>query len=267
MTPPFAPPVDQLLTLGSPGGISDLWTDYVELGISHEHVPELIRMASDPELNQADSESLEVWAPLHAWRALGQLRAGSAVEPLTRLLAAAAAEDDWLHSDLPQALGMIGGPALGPSRELLASVDLDEGQRLAAMSVISAVAQQRPELRDEAVGVLATQLALWPDQEPGMNALLISDLAELRVVEAAPIMEAAFRAGRVAEFWCGDWEDVQVQMGLLAERITPRPSLLPEFDSFPPVSPVPTHSRPRSSAKSKNRRKEAQAARKRNRRK
>jgi len=57
------------------------------LGLGPQHVPDLIRMALDDELYWADSDSLEVWAPIHAWRALGQLRAEAAVQPLTRLLA------------------------------------------------------------------------------------------------------------------------------------------------------------------------------------
>ena len=77
----YPPPVDKLLTFGecSP---SPEWPDYLALGLGSEHVPDLIRMAIDEELNQAASDSLEVWAPVHAWRALGQLHAEAAIEPL-----------------------------------------------------------------------------------------------------------------------------------------------------------------------------------------
>ena len=60
------------------------WPDYPALGLRMEHVPDLIRMTLDDELHGADSDSREVWAPLHAWRALGQLRAESAIKPLTQ---------------------------------------------------------------------------------------------------------------------------------------------------------------------------------------
>ena len=46
-------------------------------------------------------------------------------------------------------------------------------------------------------------------------------LAELKVVEAAPLMEEAFAARRVDDMVMGDWEDVQIELGLLAERLTP----------------------------------------------
>ena len=74
----YAPPVDKLLTYGDAhehGGKPQAWPEYLELGIGPEHIPDLIRMATDEELRWADSESLEVWAPIHAWRTLGALHA------------------------------------------------------------------------------------------------------------------------------------------------------------------------------------------------
>ncbi|HEX8673107.1 MAG TPA: hypothetical protein VF710_14525 [Longimicrobium sp.] len=261
MTPPYTAPVDQLLSLGSPGEIWNPWADYLALGFTDEHVPELIRMASDPALNESEG-SVDVWAPLHAWRTLGQLRAEAAAQPLVNLLATV--DDDWVQDDLPQALGMIGGAAIAGVRELLANDAADLTRRISAMAALSAVARHHPELRDEAVGVLTAQLALWPDQDPDLNATLISALAKLQAVESALVIEAAFEGGAVTEYICGDWEDAQVRLGLLAERKTPlhtRPPL------FSPLSPMTPPSRPRTSPKVKNRRKEARAARKRNRRK
>lgn len=40
-------------------------------------------------------------------------------------------------------------------------------------------------------------------------------------------MAAAFEADAVELSVCGDWEDVQVEMGLLAARITPRANNFP----------------------------------------
>ena len=79
----YQQPVDKLLTCGMNGWITpDKWPDYRKLGIGPEHIPDLIRMATDEELNEANEQNTEVWAPMHAWRALGQLRAVEAIEPL-----------------------------------------------------------------------------------------------------------------------------------------------------------------------------------------
>jgi hypothetical protein len=75
----YSSPVSELLTFGDCRDFRE-WPDYLDLGLRPEHVPELIELATDKELNWADPESLEVWAPVHAWRALGQLRAVPAIE-------------------------------------------------------------------------------------------------------------------------------------------------------------------------------------------
>jgi hypothetical protein len=66
----YPKPVSRLLTMGDCRGMRQ-WPDYLALGIGPEHVPDLVRMIQDEELTQADSQSLEVWAPVHAWRTLG----------------------------------------------------------------------------------------------------------------------------------------------------------------------------------------------------
>lgn len=76
----YPSPVDKLLTYGDARTLLK-WPNYVELGLSLEHVPDLIRMAMDSDLFAADMESLETWAPVHAlpaphltfWKLLLQL--------------------------------------------------------------------------------------------------------------------------------------------------------------------------------------------------
>jgi len=84
----YTSPVDKLLTFGKAEPVDwDQWPSYLELGLSLEHVPELIRMAKDLELRGRESikgeeEDPEFWAPVHALRALGQLHAEDAAETL-----------------------------------------------------------------------------------------------------------------------------------------------------------------------------------------
>jgi hypothetical protein len=77
----YEDPVNRLLGMGLPGPPAE----YAALGIGQEHIPDLIRMATDRSLHQAMIDSDEVWAPVHAWRALSQLRAREAIEPLVGL--------------------------------------------------------------------------------------------------------------------------------------------------------------------------------------
>lgn len=263
----YPPPLDRLLTLGDTGLHQRAWHDYLGMGVAARHVPHLLRMAADPELNEAPFDDPRVYAPLHAWRALGLLRAPDAAAPLAELLVRY--DDDTAREDLPRVLGMIGEAAVEPVRALLADDSAELFARVAAAHALEQIGQRHSALRDRAVGLLIDQLIDWPEQDATLNAFLIDYLIELGASEAAPLMEAAFEARAVDQSVRGDWEDVMVNLSLLPERLSPRPprwaGRLSVRDISAPVSP----SRPRGNAdkKTKERRKAEKQARKRNRRK
>jgi hypothetical protein len=265
----YSPPVAQLLELGENPARRNPWPDYLALGLTREHVPELIRLLTDPDVQEYDEDSARgFWPPIHAWRALGQLQAETAVQPLATLLETQDEEDDWRFSEIPKVLGMIGPAAIPAARRIVAREDLDEYSRYTGMHVLTEVAARWPETRDQAVEILSAFLRDWEDRDPEFTAFVISRLMDLDATEAAPLMAAAFEADAVDLSVAGDWEDVQVQMGLLPERTTPRASSFPfkmRTPSAPPAEAAPN--RGRSGQKTKNRRKDAKAARKRNRRK
>jgi hypothetical protein len=96
---------------------------------------------------------------------------------------------------------------------------------------------------------------------------VVSCLLDLEAVEAAPAIERAFAAGRVAEGVCGDWEEVRYELGL---RPDPPPARFYDHGIGPPLGGLPAGSKsPRARARERSRakRKEARKARKRNRRK
>jgi hypothetical protein len=124
-TSSYPPPVDRLLTYGEADVVeADDWPNYLELGLGPEHIPDLIRMATDEKLNKADPDSLESWAPIHAWRALGQLRAEAAIEPLLALFDKLE-DSEWVAEELPEVLGMIGPAALPALSAYMADRSLD----------------------------------------------------------------------------------------------------------------------------------------------
>ncbi|HEX5870080.1 MAG TPA: hypothetical protein VFY65_06685 [Longimicrobium sp.] len=251
----YLPPVDRLLKLGAEPARRRTWPDYRTLGLEDHHVPALIRMATDPALQAAEERDPAGWAPVHAWRALGQLRAPAAAEPLLALLQREL-ESDWVFREVPAVLGMIGPAALPGATMLLFDEGMNEEARIAAARVIADVGIEYPERRDEAAALLTTQLEDWKDQGRLLNAFLVSGLLDLQQTEAAPLMEAAFAAKAVDLAVNGDWEDAQVDLGLLTERLTP-----------PPGYGGPRGAAPRASAQAKQRRKAEKQARRRNRKK
>jgi hypothetical protein len=220
----YPPPLDRLLGLGTLFTRGQAWRDYPAMGFRPEHVPDLLRMACDPSLNEGDEDDPRVYAPLHAWRALGQLAAPEAAAPLVNLLVQLP-DDDFVNEELPEVLGMIGAAAVGPVTGILANPVLEERTRVSAASALEEIGRRHPEQRDRCVAQLMRQLEGWPRQSEWLNGVLIDYLVELRAAEAAPLMQAVFEAGRADVMVRGDWEDVQVDLGLLEERLTPpRPS-------------------------------------------
>jgi PBS lyase HEAT-like repeat len=219
----YQPPVERLLTYGESNRITpDEWPDYRELGIGPEHIPELIRMATDEELNLAAAESTEVWAPLHAWRALGQLRAVEAVEPLLELFDRLE-DDDWVHEELPVVFGLIGPTALPALAAYLADLSHTDSSRISAIRSIEEIGKRWPEARAEALAMLEERLERFEENESDVNAFLVEALVELGAKEAAPLIERAFAEGYVDPMVMGDWEDVQIELGLKsAEEVAPK---------------------------------------------
>lgn len=269
----YQPPVERLLTYGESDRITpDDWPDYRELGLGPEHVPDLIQMATDEALNEADAESTEVWAPLHAWRALGQLHAVEAVEPLLELFDRLE-EDDWVHEELPVVFGLIGPAALPALAAYLADLSHTDSSRISAITSMEKIGKKWPDARGEALAMLEERLEQFEENEPDVNAFLVEALVELGAKEAAPLIERAFAQGYVDPMVMGDWEDVQVELGLKsAEEGTPkqvnkwRESLLrsPQAsETFTPASSQVTHKHKVTQKKAKT--KMAKLSRKKNR--
>ncbi len=81
---------------------------------------DLIRLATDEDGLVKTYPDPAAWAQIRAWRALGQLRAPEAVEPLLGTLAwEADADNGWALDEIPKVLGLIGAPALSALDEFI----------------------------------------------------------------------------------------------------------------------------------------------------
>lgn len=226
----YTPPVADLLTLGDVRQLGDQY-NYLAHGFTPAHIPELQRMALDEELLFADSESDLVWAPIHAWRTLGQLRDPAAVPTMIEIIYKMEDwDDDWSIDEVPQVLGLLGAPAIDPAQQALADRQLYLYGRVAAAEALAKIAMHYPAERAQVVASLTDQLRRFAEEESEFNAFLISVLVDLMAVEAADVMAAAFAADKVDWSIQGDWEEVQIALGLLTERITPAPERWAEFD-------------------------------------
>ncbi len=235
----YTEPVASLMTLGD---VHDerAWRDYLALGFTEAHVPELCRMILDEDLFWADSDSDEVWSAVHAWRTLAQLQAERAIPCLIELLGRIDEydNDDWVSEELPVVFAHIGQVALEPLQTFLADSSQGIWSRTAAAHGFVEIGERHPGLRADCVAALSQQLAQFAQQENNFNGFLIGYLIDLKGVEAEPVIEQAFAANKVDLLLQGDWEDVQIRLGLLDERLTPPPdnrALMAEQMGIDPV--------------------------------
>jgi hypothetical protein len=222
----YSNPVSQFRQLGDPRKIAD-WSAYLKLGITADHIPELGRMAADRALYDSQTD-FEYWAPVHAWHALAQLALPASISPLIEVLKRFSDDDDWWEwtcEDLTEAFGRVGPAAIPALATLLADTAQTDDARQNAAGAVTKIYQQYPETRSDCVAVLTDQLSKFAKNEPNLNALLVTPLAaDFKAVESAAVIEQAFQSGRVNEDFIGNWDDVQVRLGLKArEDLPPRP--------------------------------------------
>lgn len=248
--PDYPPPLDRLLRLDEPGA-SDRWRDYRELGLGPEHVPDLIRMATDATLvEEADYEDpeaqLESWAPQHALRALGQLGAVEAAGPLLEGLDRLGDIHDFWVEDLAEVMARLGPETIDACERFLAEPSHDEYNRGTAAHCLEQIGQQHPEHRERCVAILTRQLERHGEIPDGLAGFLIAYLIDLEAVESAATIEAAFEADAVDPMIAGDWPDVRYALGL-----GPEPERKRRPPSFLISDPVPDRNRPSFSTKKK----------------
>jgi hypothetical protein len=188
------------------------WLNYQKRGIGPEHVPELIRIATDPAQLQDDWYGELSVAARHAVRALAQLRAMEAVGPLLAFVGVCN-DSDWdpMAEELSEALSRF-GPAVLPELEVyLANPAHGRDPRVVVADAITNLAMEYPEQRDTCVALLSRQLerSAYQEHDRRLNGMLIDCLLDLEAVEAAPLMEKLFAAGQVDEEIISGWEEAE----------------------------------------------------------
>jgi HEAT repeat protein len=272
MLNPYTEPVSKLLKLGRP---EESWQDYLALGITPNDIPELIRLVEDHEMrimeppaDLPDDEDLPEWyAQIHAWRALGQLKAVEAIPSILGILHQVDDEDDdWIGEDAEDVFAKIGPTAIDPIAEYLRDDTKELYARVETAKSLHAIGKAHPETRDECARILASVLENYKENDEGLNGFIIYDLVRLGAVEYIDLIERAFKSESVDEMIMGDFEDVQVELGLIEERIT-KPARPPFFERLHQRDKIFEPERKASYAKKKekNKRKQEKKSRKKNR--
>lgn len=217
----YSPLVSSLLTYGDCRELRQ-WPDYLTLGFRQEHIPELIEMATDEKLNKGNPKSLAVWGPVHAWRTLAQLKAEEAIEPLITLLRMFDSDnDDFVGEELPIVFGMIGKKAIPALEKYILDDSNGLFDQIAAVHGLERIATNNPECREKCLSIFNSKLQSCKSNDPTLNAFLVLYLTELNATESIDVIRQAFEAESVDLSILGDFEDVEISLGLKKNRITP----------------------------------------------
>ena len=219
------------------------WSDYLKLGLSPQDIPALLNLLSDPALHAAPVDSKEIWAPQHAWRALGQLGDARALKGIIASLNTLV-NDDAAHQELPTVLCMIGVSAQPLLGEFLSDSNNQEFARAIAAQALQDIALKYPSSRTLSVELLTKHCAALEQQYPDLNALVVCNLLDLQAVESIQQIRELYSREIVDLYAVGDIEDVEMALGLREQRDTPRPdygkvhSLNPQSNAVDIFSPT-----------------------------
>ena len=230
-----------LFLLGDPGHD---WPDYrAELGVHDEHIPALIHLACDGRLLANDTN--DGWAPVHAWRALGQLRAEAAIAPLLDLMSVL--DEDIADIELPIVLGMIGAAAMPHLAHVVGDRTKSSIVVANALTALQQIATRHPGERAACVRIIERPLSPLADPDREVAGFAVASLMDLRSVESIEIIRDAYRRGAVDVSIPGDEEDAEIALGVRTVRLTPPPRYdhCPEPDRPPaPIGPDQTGREP-----------------------
>ena len=233
MASEYTQPVAQLLTYGDPREETE-WPDYLSLGFTEEHIPELIKMAIDEDLNWTRSDCPEIWAPIHAWRALGQLKTEQAIEPLMALFKLSEDfDDDWSMLELPTVYSMIGQKAIPALSRYLSDNSADTLCCISVVECIKEIGKTHAEAKLECAQAFSAQLERFHHNSPTLNGFLISGLVKLQAVDHLSLIRKAFKKRRVDLSIIGDIEEVEILFGVRTKRSTPAPPFFGTEPQFP----------------------------------
>lgn len=228
---------DILFELGDPRKYKNngtKWPDYLQYGFTDHDISELLRLVGDRELDNAPSESDIVWVPLHAWRTLGQLKTPKAVQPLIDMFDELH-DDDWAYEELSIVLGMIGEASIEPLAKYISSSQHGESARIMALGGLEEIVRHHPDLRNLVIEKFQDYMKMPDLSSEGLNGSLIACLLNLNAVELIEDIQRMFKQDCVEIQCAGDLDDIEIELGLLNKRKTPRPhnGILPESFSQP----------------------------------
>lgn len=189
-TETYSARVERLFSFGK--DFAPPWPNYVEaLGLESGDVAELMEIVTTWDLSQTNAGfPLDACGPRHAWRALGQLRAVTALGPLLEaMLYQRHLEGFELMTELPTVIELMGPPAISLVEVFLARREVDWSFKLIGLRGIVAIALSDRTQQRHVEQIANALLANYRRNGPDFNGALVNQLLRLELEDASVVKE------------------------------------------------------------------------------
>jgi hypothetical protein len=228
----YTGPVARLLIIrdAAVGQDPSKWLNYKsDFGIGIEHEADLIRLATDGVLRATSRKEHKAWGPIHATRALGQMRSSRAVPALLHAL-----RENIESSPTPQEIGYVlaavGDLAMEILSDFLVSLPEAADVEIAIVLAMGEVASFEPSLKQVCIEnvrsilrsrtTISTEASI--DESSVVCSFAVAILLQMKAASCYREILEAHRLGIVDCTFCGDIEDVEIRLGMRTERTSPR---------------------------------------------
>jgi len=191
----YSPPLDGLLDLGWQADEQSVSDFARRTSLQASHAPDLLRLVLDEGLRGGWPAETPTWAPLHALRLLGQLRAHQTAAPLLALMED---ENDWLSDLLPSVWAAMGPKATPPLWDHLEQRAAPPIRRGNVIIGLSRMGQKHRSYRREVVDRFIKLLEESPPDDKEANGYVVHALASLlKARQAWPAIRRAYDSNKL----------------------------------------------------------------------
>jgi hypothetical protein len=170
--------------------LKEEWINYPEkFNFDATHIPELIDVLKKTDLESVTMQKVENSAPMHAWRALGQLNATESVKFLFESLIKNS-EAIIFYLELPVVIGMMDENAIEPTKEYLEMEHNDRLDiKLCAIESLTKLANHITASKNRIATIFIESLNEYSFNNYKFTTYLIKALMELEITKANELIE------------------------------------------------------------------------------
>ncbi|WP_130733224.1 hypothetical protein [Flavobacterium sp. J27] len=159
------------------------WPNYVKrLNLKKKDSKILIEIISSSNLSLITDGALkEQFAPMHAWRALGQLQAKDTIKTLLAALIDLKNEEAfWFRIELPKVMKLIGNESIKPLTVFLKNNKNRWDDKLIVVKGLIEIAIQYPESKNSIETIINALLKKYKSNDFSFNACLLNEFFKLK---------------------------------------------------------------------------------------